>query len=431
MDGDDVMSRLLSMLAALALTAGAAKPAMADDDALTAADAALGVLQQGKGQGGGGQGGGGGQEARGNRGQGGGGQEARESRGRSGGGSDARPARQSGQGNGSSARGSGQSSERRGGSSSGSSGSARSSDNARGRSSNNARESRGNSGSARGSDRASGSGNSANASSARGNSGNARSDDRGSGSGNSANVPGRGNSGAGADRLPNVRSRGRLSASDLQSRLAALPQAQRRLANSSRVSERMAVGAIARAHARGLAPDAFDVRSDNDRVRILNRRGDLLFDMDDRRAGELGGWQMRRLGDQYARPNAPAFCRSGEGHPVWGRQWCLDKGFGLGSRAGTIWSRGSIGDIIFRNPDTRTRLDRGGLLGVLGDIVLGRLALQSVSMGYDQPLTGYWVEEPSGPRILRVRSGGYEVAEFYDADRNDRVEVLYVVQPVW
>jgi hypothetical protein len=193
----------------------------------------------------------------------------------------------------------------------------------------------------------------------------------------------------------------------------------------------MAAGAIARAHERGLAADAFDVRSDNDRVRILNRRGDLLFDMDDRRAGELGGWQMRRLGDQTPRANAPAFCRSGEGHPVQGREWCVEKGFGLGSRSGTLWSRGGIGDVIFRSPDTRTRLDRGGLLGVLGDIVLGRLALQSVALGYDQPLTGYWVAEPEGPRILRVRSGDNDVAEFYDRDRNDQVEVLYVVQPVW
>ncbi|HYR11482.1 MAG TPA: hypothetical protein VEQ60_27110 [Longimicrobium sp.] len=403
------MSRLLSMLAALALSAGAAQPAAAAP--APADDDALGVVQQGKGQGGGQ--GGGGQEARESRGrgQGGGGQEARESRGRSGGGSDARPSRQSGQGQ--SARGSGQSSERRGGSSGGNSGSARSddrgrsSDDARGGSSDDARGSRGNSASARGDDRASNSGNSANASS------------------------GRGNSGASADRLPSVRSRGRLSANDLQSRITALPPAQRRLANSARASERMAVGAIARGHARGLAADAFGVRSDNDRVRILNRRGDLLFDLDDRRASQLGGWQMRRLGDQAPRANAPAFCRSGEGHPVWGREWCIEKGFGLGSRSGTIWSRGGIGDVIFRNPDTRTRLDRGGLLGVLGDIVLGRLALQAVSLGYDQPLTGYWVAEPEGPRILRVRSGDYEVAEFYDRDRNDRVEVLYVVQPVW
>ena len=27
---------------------------------------------------------------------------------------------------------------------------------------------------------------------------------------------------------------------------------------------------------------------------------------------------------------SPSFCRSGAGHPVHGRSWCLDKGFGLG-----------------------------------------------------------------------------------------------------
>jgi hypothetical protein len=415
------MIKVLSMLAVLALSAGVAQPATAapartDDDA-------LGVLQQGKGQGGG-QGGGGGQEARGGgRGQGGGGGQARESGGRgqgggggqdargsgrgNSGGGEARPSRGSGSGSGSgggqSARGSS------GGGSGGNSGSARNDDRGRGRGSDDASESRGNSG---------------NASSAR--------ESRGS-SGNAANASGRGNSGGSADRpaMASGRSRNSLGSNDLRTRLNALPEAQRRLANSSRASERMAVGAIARGHARGLAADAFDVRSDNDRVRILNRRGDVLFDMNDRQADDLGGWRMRRLGDQYARSNAPAFCRSGEGHPVWGRQWCLDRGFGLGSRTGTIWSRGSIGDIIFRNPDYRTRYDRVGLLDVLGAVVLNRLGLHSIGMGYDQPLTGYWVADPSGPYLLRVNSGPYEVAEFYDGDRDNRPEVLYVVQPVW
>jgi hypothetical protein len=63
--------------------------------------------------------------------------------------------------------------------------------------------------------------------------------------------------------------------------------------------------------------------------------------------------------------------------------------------------------------------------------VLGRLALQAITLGYDQPLVGFWVAEPEGPRILRVNSGDYEVAEFYDVDRDDRVDVLYVVQPVY
>ena len=30
------------------------------------------------------------------------------------------------------------------------------------------------------------------------------------------------------------------------------------------------------------------------------------------------------------RERGPAFCRSGEGHPVHGRSWCVEKGFGLG-----------------------------------------------------------------------------------------------------
>lgn len=30
--------------------------------------------------------------------------------------------------------------------------------------------------------------------------------------------------------------------------------------------------------------------------------------------------------------DTPAFCRTGEGHPVFGPRWCVDKGFGLGGR---------------------------------------------------------------------------------------------------
>ncbi|HEY0025435.1 MAG TPA: hypothetical protein VGB24_21290 [Longimicrobium sp.] len=187
--------------------------------------------------------------------------------------------------------------------------------------------------------------------------------------------------------------------------------------------------ALSRGRTRGLAADAVNVLTTNGRVRLQNRRGDVLMDMDENRARELGNWQLRRMGDRQPSANAPAFCRSGAGHPVQGREWCLDKGFGLGSRSGTLWSRGSVEDVIFRRRTDADRLDRGGLAGVLGDIVFGRLALQSVALGYDQPLMGVWVAQPDGPRILRVRSGEYEVAEFVDRDRDDRVEVLYVVQP--
>lgn len=403
---------------AAGLVAAAPSSALAD----RVDDAAFGVLQQGRGGGGGGN-----QEERGGgRGQGGGGSEARGG-GRGRGGDDARPSsgRQGGgqSGRAETGRGRSSSSETRG-----NSGSGRSSDNASERRGGGSSSS---SASAR-SERGSGNGNGSSASS-RGNSDNRGNSDAASGRGNSgsnvnanATMPGNRGSNASSGRG----GRHRLSDDALRARIAELPPGMQRMANSPRRSERMVAGALARGRARGVDVNLFDVRNDNDRLRVLNRRGELLLDLDDRRAGELGGWQLRRLGDRQPAGNAPAFCRSGAGHPVFGREWCLDKGFGLGSRAGTLWSRGGIDDVIWRRR-TDERLDRGGLGGVLGDIVLGRLALQAITLGFDQPLVGLWVADPAGPRILRVNSGPYEVAEFVDTDRDDRVDVLYVVQPVY
>lgn len=201
-------------------------------------------------------------------------------------------------------------------------------------------------------------------------------------------------------------------------------------ARGSERATRILSGATAIGRRHGLAADAVNVRTENGRVRLLNRRGDILMDMAADRYDDIGAWRLRRTGYQQVRGNAPAFCRSGDGHPVWGREWCLNKGFGLGSRSGTLWSRGTIDDVIFRRLDYGTRLDRGGLLGVLGDIVLGRLALQALTLGYDQPLMGVWVAEPQSPRLLRVYSGSYPVAEFVDTNYDSRPEILYVVQPL-
>lgn len=216
-----------------------------------------------------------------------------------------------------------------------------------------------------------------------------------------------------ADRAPTARVR----AAATRGRVRTVRNAERAL---SRVAER--------GRGRGLGRDAVAVAHRDGRVRLTNRRGELLVDMDDDRLREMGAWRLRRLGDRQPAGNAPAFCRSGAGHPVWGRDWCLQKGFGLGSQDGTLWSRGAINDVTFRRTDT-PRLDRGGLLDVLGDVVLGRLALQAVTLGYDQPLMGLWLTPPSGPRILQVHSGSYPVAELVDTNRDNRAEVLYVVQP--
>jgi hypothetical protein len=122
---------------------------------------------------------------------------------------------------------------------------------------------------------------------------------------------------------------------------------------------------------------------------------------------------------------APAFCRSGEGHPVWGRNWCLDKGFGLGDGRRSWAVTRPIEDIIFGRPDTRGRyVEQDELVRLLGEVVLGRLAFQAVALGADDPLRGTWIGEPSGPVTLRVVSGGVPVAELVDYDRNGRVDTI-------
>lgn len=398
-----------------AAPAGARPDAAADVAALAPeARGVDGVLQQGRG---------GGKQEEGGRAQGGRGQ--RETGGGQGGGRDAAPRaeRRQGGGDGPSSR----ASQRGGGSDRAESGRGRSS------SSSSSGETRGNGGSGRSDDVGERRGGSASSAAARGERGagnggsSAAADDRGR-SDDAARGNGASNAAArGADARGG---RGRLSGQDLRTRIDALPPRLRQMAASSRPGERMVAGAVARGHGRGPAPDAFDVRSDGGRLRVLNRSGALLLDLDDDRARRLGGWQLRRLGDRRPAGNAPAFCRSGAGHPVFGREWCLDRGFGLGSRGGTLWSRGGIDDVVWRRR-TDDRLDRGGLVDVLGDVVLGRLALQAVALGYDQPLAGVWVARPEGPRLLRVSSGDYEVAELVDTDRDDRVDVLYVVQPVW
>lgn len=202
----------------------------------------------------------------------------------------------------------------------------------------------------------------------------------------------------------------------------------KKFAVSSRVPERIAAGAIARAYYRGNDDDDFVILSANDRVRIKNKKGDVLVDLDDNRARNLGAWDVNVLGNEV-KDDAPAFCRSGVGHPVWGRQWCIDKGFGLGASADNLrWGRvGTVSDVIFGNVVTTQPLStRDLLLGAIGNVVLDRLGLHAVTLGYTQPLTGVWIGEPTGARVLQVNSGGYPVAEFVDANRDNRADVMVV-----
>lgn len=206
----------------------------------------------------------------------------------------------------------------------------------------------------------------------------------------------------------------------------------RRFAASKRAPERLAASAVSRAFARGVDDDELFITPVADRVYVRNRDGVLLLDINDDRARNLGYWNVVPV-DNRVRSGAPAFCRSGAGHPVWGRQWCIDKGFGLGRYGDVYWGRTrSIGDIIFaRRIVDRETLLRDALIATVGNVVLDRLGLHALTLGYTQPLTGVWVAQPTGPQVLLVNSGTYPVAEVVDLNRDDRADMMVFALRSW
>ena len=195
-------------------------------------------------------------------------------------------------------------------------------------------------------------------------------------------------------------------------------------AASNKHGQKLVGRAISRASRRGVSDDAFVITPVGNRVHVLNRQGALLLDLDDDR--DVGTWRVVNA-RETGKKDAPSFCRSGAGHPVWGRQWCIDKGFGLGDDQGVRWGRViEFDNVVFRSQPTATPLARNVLLDVLGDVVFNRLATQAITLGYVEPLTGRWIGEPTGSRVLLLSSGDRPVAEIVDLNRDNRAEMLVV-----
>lgn len=112
---------------------------------------------------------------------------------------------------------------------------------------------------------------------------------------------------------------------------------------------------------------------------------------------------------------SPAFCRSGAGHPKFGRAWCIDKGFGLGSS----WNRSRWDNVVFRTQRQATIGD------VLSSVILGRLSNYATStLGLRTPLAGTWLTSDTGSRVYVVRSGSSQVAELVDTNRDGRADYV-------
>lgn len=142
----------------------------------------------------------------------------------------------------------------------------------------------------------------------------------------------------------------------------------------------------------------------------------------------------RRYDDRRSdvKQNAPPFCRSGQGHPTKGMQWCYDKGY-VNRRYDTRrdrryedrWERRSIGDIIFGTPRDRDRRSRTVSGSVLDD-VLGRRAYSDLAAVASGALTGRWVYSDGSARVLQLRDTRGPLAELSDFDGDGRVDLVLV-----
>jgi hypothetical protein len=156
-----------------------------------------------------------------------------------------------------------------------------------------------------------------------------------------------------------------------------------------------------------------DDRYDYDRNRRERERRDSRYDPYD---------IFDRRDDRYDR-RGPAFCRSGQGHPVRGRQWCRDKGFGLGRDT----SRDIWGDIIFRDRryDNRS-LSRSTLGDILGSVILGRFDSYGRNYYGNGSLNGRWLDNRAS--VLQLYMGSTPIARLIDTNRDGRVDNVSLIR---
>jgi hypothetical protein len=129
---------------------------------------------------------------------------------------------------------------------------------------------------------------------------------------------------------------------------------------------------------------------------------------------------------QGVRQQGPPFCQNGQGHPVHGRSWCIQKGFGLGRQ---VWRQVRWDDAVLRGGRRSGDLNRATLGDVLGSVVLSRLDGHRRAAGHRDPLAGRWLRAEDGGAVLQIRAGNAVIAELVDWNRNGRID-LVLLSPV-
>ncbi|CAN5817707.1 hypothetical protein BH23GEM9_BH23GEM9_15500 [soil metagenome] len=153
------------------------------------------------------------------------------------------------------------------------------------------------------------------------------------------------------------------------------------------------------------------LNAERQRQADLERRRQL--ERDRGRSHDPWGYQTRSSAS-----NGPPFCRSGAGHPVHGRQWCREKGFGLGY---DHWERDGWGRLTMRQPrNHQQQLGRNLLIDMLGSATFRRF--ESYGSNYGRgAVSGYWVND-WGANVLELHIGGIPFARLVDSNRDGRVD---------
>jgi hypothetical protein len=102
---------------------------------------------------------------------------------------------------------------------------------------------------------------------------------------------------------------------------------------------------------------------------------------------------------QQSSGGGPKFCQNGQGHPVHGRQWCVDHGFGLGAQS--VVRRSRTGVVWLTQPQFVSLLSPGQW---------AQLERQARQRGYTGPYRGRQYYD-NGLRVVTLRAGDVGIAE--------------------
>jgi hypothetical protein len=120
------------------------------------------------------------------------------------------------------------------------------------------------------------------------------------------------------------------------------------------------------------------------------------------------------------RAESPSFCRTGDGHPVYGRDWCWERGFRLGNE----WDRDRGGNVRLVPPTGRP-IDQAVLTALLDAQTMSRIQTVKSGLRLTAPLHASWLETTAGGRILTIRSGSTTIAEIADRNRDGQADALW------